>query len=104
MRVFKGRSADKLKSLRLSKEEAFSGLSDTFDYALPQNWLNDFADFCIESDSVVSYDLIRSTTVWEYPVMRPIRFLGSYSQSGPVTCCEEVYSAHEEWVRFEEAV
>ena len=92
MRIHEVKSAAELKSLRLSKDEAFAGLSDTFDYAMPQNWLNEFADFCIDRDSVVSYDLIRSTTVWAYPA------IGSGLQSGPVTCCEEVYSAHKEWL------
>ena len=98
MRIHEAKSADQLKSLRLSKEESFAGLDDTFDYAMPQNWLNGFADFCIDRDSVVSYDLIRSTTVWAYPAT------GSGVQVGPVTCCKEVYSAHKEWVEFEETV
>ncbi len=55
-----------LNQMRVSKGELFSGLQGSFDYALPQDWLNRFADFCAKENPVITYDLIRSTTVWIY--------------------------------------
>jgi len=71
-----------LKALVISKQECFANLGKTFDYALPQDWLNDFSDWCKchpMRSFVVTYDAISSTTVWIYP------------ESMPATCCSEVY-------------
>ena len=77
-----------LTNLRASKGELFAKYPDTVDYALPQNWLNDFADFCRSRFPKVTYDLIRSTTVWAYP---------QNGYHGPVTCCREVMDAFKAW-------
>lgn len=73
-------SMEELQALRLSKGEAFDNLDGAFDYALPQGWLNDFADWCANNKDRargVNYESIRSTTVW-------------HVEHGPVTCCKEV--------------
>ena len=44
-----------------------AGLQDvTFDYSLPQGWLDHFSDI-----SQFSYNEILSTTVWIYPENKP---------------------------------
>lgn len=59
----------------------------TFDYALPQPWLNAFDRHCKEHCTNVTYDLIRSTCVWGY----------GQDKSGPVTACFEVMVAYWMW-------
>jgi len=87
-----------LQSLEMSKEECFENvIGGSFDYALPQQWLNEFADWCkansqkLHKDksgcSRVTYDVIASTTVWHYPPY-------TEGNSGPLTCCAEVYYAY----------
>lgn len=71
---------DQLKALNVSKGECFGLLEGSFDYALPQGWLNEFADRCAANPSKargVDYQVILSTTVW-------------HMDHGPVTCCREV--------------
>jgi len=78
-------SAKQLKSLRLSKEECFSNYDGTFDYAIPQDWLYSFSDWCKANPARthnVTYDLIIATTCWAYP------------ESEPVTCCADVAYAY----------
>lgn len=79
-----------------SKAEHFAPLQkagSTFDYNLPQDWLNRVTEFAWERSSgefkhlgIDSknnlYDLIRSTTVWAYPAM--------YHTGKPVTVSREV--------------
>ena len=60
----------------LTKEEAFKELT-TFDYALPQDWLDNFVE-----KSGLNYDLVLSTTVWCYDN-------SLFGQ--PATCSIEVY-------------
>lgn len=67
----------------ISKEQAFSGIEGTVDYGMPQEWLDLFAEWCQTNRPIVTYDLIRSTTVWLYR--------GRWS--GPCTCCVEVQQA-----------
>ena len=85
------KSLDKVQ--HLTKEQMFSKMFmeqtgyTSFDYALPQQWLNDFTGFCKENHTQVTYDLIRSTCVWGY---------GTGVQ-GPVTACYEVMAAYWMW-------
>ena len=74
----------------MSKMDAFKDLDCTFDFALPQGWLNEFADWCEKHAPEVSYHLILSSTVWAYP---------SGGFGGPITCCSEVKSAFDHWER-----
>ena len=81
---------EQLKALNISKGEAFDNLGHPYDAALPQDWLNDFADWCCNNPDRargVDYDRIRSTTVWGY----------GDETSGPITCCREVAYAHRRW-------
>lgn len=66
----------------LSDKQNFPGLS--FDYALPQNWLD---QFCKKFN--LEYYLVLGTTVWVY-------YKG---QEGPVSCCREVQEAIEKELR-----
>ena len=74
-----------------SKQEVFEGLEGSFDYAMPQGWLNEFSDWCKTHQFYwiqdVTYDLIRSTTVWHYKPERD-------SMGRPCTCSLEVAKAY----------
>lgn len=74
-----------LNQMGVTKGELFAELrkdkTHEFDYALPQDWLNEFATFCEKHAPLVTYDLIRSTTVWVYP------------ESAPMSLCIEVDAA-----------
>lgn len=68
-----------LIDMRISKQELSEriGLKDVcFDYALPQNWLNEFTD-----THNLDYNLVRSTTFYVYD-----DFIKGY----PVSGCYEV--------------
>ena len=69
---------EQLSLVQYSKSDMFGPQLDcAFDYALPQEWLNEFSKH-------IDYDLIRTTVVWAYPK--------EHSTFGvPVTCCEEVF-------------
>lgn len=69
--------------MHASKGDLFADLCETFDYALPQRWLNDMTDFCEAEGNEVTYDMIRSTTVWVY----------GKTETGPRSCCTEVANA-----------
>lgn len=58
-----------------SREKLFQDDALTFDYALPQTWLDDFV-----KRSGLEYHLVLGTTIWAY--------LGTVQ--GPVSCCIEV--------------
>lgn len=81
-----------LKLNRISKQDLFGrvNLEDSycksFDYALPQGWLDAFTEFCKQHFTQVTYDLIRGTCVWGYG-----------RGSGPITGCYEVMAAHGLW-------
>lgn len=77
-------SADHFENFPTTKEQAFNPLkrqSITFDYALPQDWLNWFV-----KESGLDYHLVLGTTVWSY----------RERMQGPVSCCEEVQVKLEE--------
>ena len=78
-------SYEDLNQMRISKGELFHDIDITFDYALPQEWLDKFADWCIVNYPIVTYHLIRSTTVWAYTK-------GSLFGE-PLTVCIEVDNA-----------
>lgn len=83
--MLKTYSLQELNELRLSKGELFSQFKETFDYALPQTWLDNVSAWCKANSPIITYDLIRSTTVWSYGKGD---LLG-----GPVTVCNEVHDA-----------
>lgn len=71
----------KLRESRKTKGDCFKSLIEdgiTFDTALPQQWLNEVADFAKQENSKIDYHLILNTTVWIYP------------EGKPLTCCCEV--------------
>ena len=76
---------EELNQMRISKGELFASVESTFDYALPQTWLDAFAVFCKVNHPLVTYDLIQSTTVWLY---------GNDTFAGrPLTVCSDVQIA-----------
>lgn len=72
-----------LNQMRQTKGELFAQLQREgieFDYALPQDWLNEFSAYCEKHNPIVTYHLISSTTVWAYG-----NVFGT-----PVTVCSDV--------------
>ena len=74
-------SLETLTNMSISKSEIFKDMNISFDYTLPQGWLNRIARL----PGAPSYDVILSTTVWAYP---PGQFMGI-----PITACIEVQQA-----------
>lgn len=83
MKTYKAKSIAEIESLRCSKADLFESYDGSFDFALPQQWLNDFAAWCTTHRRECTYDLIRSTCVWTYP------------ENVPMTACEQVYFAYQ---------
>jgi hypothetical protein len=79
---------DELARNPRTKGELFQDLRDgnvTFDYPLPQYWLDHFAAWCQVHAPAVTYGWITSTTVWAY---------GHDDMcGGPVSVCHEVQEA-----------
>lgn len=61
----------------------FSERFDSYDTALPQNWLDRFADYAIRCDNRITYYFILSTTVWAYG-----KEAGAFGR--PVSFCYEI--------------
>ena len=79
-------SIETLNKTQRPKWELFQN-DKSFDFALPQEWLNEFAAWCqVNGRKEVTYDLIRSTTVWSYV---NDKFAGR-----PLFKCKEVYFAY----------
>lgn len=93
-------TAAELTRAGISKAEAFKTLNEqedvSFDYALPQPWLDAFAKWCETHYPDISYHLILSTTVATY----------HKSQLGEVFCtrCSEVYGAYYAFRIFSQVV
>jgi len=82
------RTVNELTESSISKGKAFESLEGSFDYSLPQYWLDSVTKFAIDSGRLdVSYDLILSTTVWQY----------SNGHGRPLTCCQEVAEIIEQY-------
>jgi hypothetical protein len=78
-----------IENMHVSKGELFQTLKNEgteFDYALPQDWLNDLADYCRVYFPSVTRDLITSTTIWVY-ASQGFTFGDAY------TACTEVQRA-----------
>lgn len=72
-----------LNQMRVSKGELFAELKNQgieFDYAIPEDWADDFYAYCQKHNPLVTYHLIVSTTVWMYG-----NIFGD-----PLSCCKEV--------------
>ena len=86
------RPIEQLEDNPTSKEDLFKGMEVTFDYSLPQIWLNLFSKWCAEylplsyGAGEITYDLIRSTSVMAYPKDDHARV---------VSACTEVHEAQE---------
>ena len=90
MRTHNPRNLEHLLADPVTKGDVFADFPHMFDYAMPQEWLDAFADWCQTHRAAVTYDLIRSTTVWSYP---------EHDLCGPVTCCVEVMQAWDKYVK-----
>lgn len=69
MTIYPTKTLKQLQASRVTKGEMFEALKEqrvTFDYALPQTWLDEIAKFAKSISKTVTYDLIVSTTVWYY--------------------------------------
>jgi hypothetical protein len=80
---------EQIENIRMTKGDLFKELENigkTFDYALPQQWLNNFSKFAAWND--LTYDLIRSTTVWIYP------------ENKPVSICSEVQAEIDKFMKY----
>ena len=79
-------SIQTLESMNVCKRDLFASVKSTFDYALPQEWLYDFSKHCKDCNPDITYDLIASTTVWDY---------GTASIFGkPLFACTDVKKAY----------
>ena len=66
----------------------FANVVGSFDYSLPQYWLDGITKFAIGTGRLdVNYDLILSTTVWHY----------ENGHGRPLTCCKEVAELIEQY-------
>jgi hypothetical protein len=78
-----------IEKMLVPKGELFQTLKNEgmkFDYALPQDWLNDLADYCRVYFPNVTRDLITSTTVWVYASQ-------GFTFGDAFTACTEVQQA-----------
>jgi hypothetical protein len=78
-----------IQNMHVTKGELFQALKNEgmeFDYALPQDWLNDLANYCKVYFPLVTYDLIKSTTVWMYASQ-------GFTFGDAFTACSEVQQA-----------
>lgn len=76
----------------MSKEELFRDSTFSFDYSLPQDWLNEFSLWCKTFNiPEMSYDVILSTTIWAFTEKNYYGF--------PVFGCLEVYEAYLSYLR-----
>ena len=87
MRRFNDLTIPELQDMRVTKMKLFKDLEQCYDFALPQEWLNNFAKWCEVNFVDVTYDLIRGTTVVGYK-----DFSGEF-----ITRCTEVFDAYEAW-------
>jgi hypothetical protein len=87
--MYKCYPVSELNSLNKTKSQIFQEIGFSFDCVLPQNWLDDFSEWCKLNHRELTYHLILSTTVWAYP---PKFFNGL-----PISCCKEVTSAYKEY-------
>lgn len=62
--MIKQYSISDLNSLEITKNDIFEFCDFTFDYALPQIWLNSFSNWCKKYHEEITYDLIASTTIF----------------------------------------
>ena len=79
-----------LASSPTSLGEHFDNYPHPYDCAKPQDWLNEFSKWCDSYHQKVTYDIIRSTTVWSYDPTASVFGV-------PVTCCKEVQDAWKQW-------
>jgi len=55
-----------------NKRDLFVDIDYTFDWAVPQNWLDSFADWAkVYTKGFITYHLILSSVVWGYPGNNP---------------------------------
>lgn len=76
--------ADTIRDMHVSKFELFPNIPSGIDFALPQQWLDDFATVAtLMMPYEQRYELIRSTTCWDC------------RSNVPVFRCQEVHDAWE---------
>lgn len=76
---------------KVSKSELFEDSKFTFDYSLPQGWLDEFSDWCKKFVPDINYTIILSTTIWAYTEKNYFGF--------PVFGCLEVYETFISYLR-----
>lgn len=89
--MLKQYSIEELNTIKRTKKELFEQFADSFDWSVPQDWLDDFSAWCIVNYPNVTYDLIRSTTVWSYAQGNHFGY--------PVTVSKEVDTALQSYRR-----
>ncbi len=91
MRRFNDLTIPELQDMNPTKMELFEDLKECYDFALPQEWLNNFAKWCEVNFVDVTYSLIRGTTVVGYDSKA-----GAFGEF--ITRCTEVFDAYEMWL------
>jgi len=82
-----------LKESGISKRELTKDIKFTFDYAVPQPWLDDFSDWCKLNHPELDYHTILFSVVWGYPKNK---FWGGL----PIFFCKEVLNAYREYREY----
>ena len=83
-------SFGQLNQMRVTKGELFAELKKQgieFDYAIPEDWADDFYAYCKKHNPIITYHLITSTTVWTYGTIF----------GNPLSCCAEVTAMLEKY-------
>lgn len=88
MQTHNPRTIEQLQRASTTKGKAFADYPHTVDCALPQPWLDAFADWCRSYRPKITYHLILSSTCWSY---------GNSCMGYPVTVCSEVSEAFDAW-------
>lgn len=84
VKPFQVYTLSELQLIGRSKGEMFAAVESTFDYALPQRYLDELTEYATNHPAqfpTITYHAILSTTVMEYPSGCCGRLL---------TCCKEV--------------
>lgn len=87
MRRFNDLTIPELQDMNPTKMELFEDLKECYDFALPQQWLDNFSKWCEVNFVDVTYSLIRGTTV--------VGYKDSFGEF--ITRCTEVFDAYEAW-------
>ena len=92
MKTYNSQTTISWKDISGTKGDLFANHPEPFDIALPQDWLNDFSNWCKTEvfHKNVTYNMIRETVIWSYV---------DGAMGSPVTCCTEVLEAYKKYRR-----